>query len=201
MSDAFWDARYAESGFAYGDAPNDFLRAVAARLPRGRALCLAEGEGRNAVFLAERGMEVIAVDQSAVGLAKAQDLAAARGVTIETIAAGLESHVIPPASCDVVVLIWCHLPPALRRKVHQDAVRALRPGGALVLEAYTPDQLSLGTGGPRSAELLMSLPQLRDELHGLDLAIAEEKRREVHEGRYHDGTSAVVQVLGFRPAD
>ncbi|MEW5850604.1 MAG: class I SAM-dependent methyltransferase [Myxococcota bacterium] len=198
MSDSFWDARYGEPGFAYGDAPNDFLASVVDRLTPGPALCLAEGEGRNAVFLAERGFEVTAVDQSRVGLRKAEALAAQRGVKLRTVVADL-AHYVPAAQAyHAVVLIWCHLPPSLRRTVHAAAVAALRPGGAVVLEAYSPAQLALGTGGPRSAELMFTLAELREDFAGIELAVAEEKQRHVHEGRYHDGPSAVVQVLGFR---
>ena len=94
--------------------------------------------------------------------------------------------------------VGCHLPPPLRRRVHAAAVEGLAPGGAFVLEAYTPRQLELGTGGPRSVELLMTLDELRVELAPLELSIARELEREVHEGAYHAGRSAVVQVLGFK---
>ena len=195
-----WDRRHAEEGFAYGDAPNDFLREVAARLPAGDAVCLAEGEGRNAVFLAARAGagRVIAVDQSAVGLEKAAALARARGLTLETVVADLADYT-PPAGVSVVASIWAHVPPAIRAPLHARVVEALRPGGALVLEAYTPAQGGRGTGGPPAAEAMMTLAALRGELRGLELAIGRELVREVHEGRYHAGESAVVQVLAYKP--
>ena len=133
---AFWDARFRESGFAYGDQPNDFLKEQAAGLPPGRALCLAEGEGRNAVHLAQLGHSVLAQDLSGVGLAKAMRLAASRGVTIETLHGDLAAFDPEPASADLVVAIWMHLPPPLRAETHRRAVAALRPGGHLILEAY-----------------------------------------------------------------
>lgn len=193
-----WDERYSEPGYAYGTGPNDFLVSVADGIPRGPVLCLAEGEGRNAVYLAQQGHQVTAVDQSPVGLAKARELARSRGVSIEAVAADLADYTIAAGAWAGVVLIWAHLPPDLRRRVHAAAVRGLRPGGALVLEAYAPGQLGRGTGGPPSRPLLMDLEALRSELDGLDLEIARELEREVHEGRFHDGRSAVVQVLGFR---
>lgn len=196
-----WDQRYAEPGFAYGENPNDFLVEVAERLPRnGRVLCLAEGEGRNAVWLAERGHSVVAIDASVVGLNKARGLAERRGVTIETIVADLRDHVIEPASFAAVVAFFAHFPPDLRPVVHEKAARALQPGGVLVLEAFRPEQLEYGTGGPPTRALLYTLEDLRGDLAGLRLDIAREVVRPIHEGRYHDGPSAVVQILAERPA-
>ena len=194
-----WDERYDATEYVYGTAPNDFLVEVADRLPRGRVLCLGEGEGRNAVWLAEQGFAVTALDASGVGLEKARRLAAERGVEIETVHTDLARH-HPGRGCwDAVVAIFCHLPPDLRAAVHRRCVAALRPGGALVLEAYTPRQLGLRTGGPPTAELMMDLASLRGELAGLDLEIARELEREINEGRLHQGLGAVVQVLGRRP--
>ncbi len=194
-----WDQRYGEPGFAYGDAPNDYLVEVADRLPVGRALCLAEGEGRNAVFLAQRGFEVTALDQSAVGLSKAEQLAADRGVRIATVVANLEDHEIPPGHWDVIVSIWAHTPPAIRRRTHRQVVAGLRSGGMFVLEAYRPEQVGRGTGGPPIPELTMPLSDLEAELADLNLLHAVAIEREVREGRYHRGLSAVVQVLGRKP--
>jgi hypothetical protein len=135
-----------------------------------------------------------------VGLEKARRLAAERGVEIETVHTDLAPY-DPGRGCwDAVVAIFCHLPPDLRTAVHRRCVTALRPGGALVLEAYTPRQLALRTGGPPAAELMMDLASLRRELEGLDLEIARELDREVNEGRLHQGLGAVVQILGRKPA-
>jgi hypothetical protein len=100
---------------------------------------------------------------------------------------------------DGIVSIWCHLPSELRARVHRSVVAALRPGGAFLLEAYTPDQLGYKTGGPSSADSLMTLAAVRNELAGLEFLVGEEKLREVHEGAYHDGTSAVLQVVARKP--
>ncbi len=196
----FWDARFTEEGFAYGEAPNDFLREQVQGLPVGEALCLAEGEGRNGVFLAEQGFAVAVQDISAVGLAKADKLAQRRHVSIQTVCGDLNDFIPAAESVDLVVAIWMHLPPPLRASVHQLAVKALRPGGHLILEAYTPRQLELGTGGPPVAELLIEPESLRQELAGLELLILQEKRRPIAEGTYHRGESAVVQLLGRKPA-
>jgi SAM-dependent methyltransferase len=194
-----WDARYSEPGYAYGTAPNDFLREMAGRIPPGPVLCLAEGEGRNAVFLAELGHAVTAVDASAVGLAKAATLARARAVGLETVHADLADFAIKEGAWAGIVSVFAHLPPALRTRLHSAVVRGLRPGGVYLLEAYTPQQLAFGTGGPADAQLLMTADALRRELAGLELEICREVERDVVEGRFHSGRAAVVQVLGRRP--
>lgn len=193
---SMWDERYADERFFYGTQPNDFLRVHAAAIrPGGRVLCLGEGEGRNAVFLAGLGHAVVALDQSAVGLHKALQLAAARGVSITALQTSLENYSIEPGSWDAIVSIWCHLPVSLRGKVHGQIATGLKPGGLFLLEAYRPEQLKFGTGGPKDEDMLPTLAQLRGELSGLDFEYAAETERDVREGQGHAGQSAVVQVL------
>ena len=199
MDADFWNQRYAGEEYAYGTAPNDFVAEVAARIPAGPVLCLAEGEGRNAVHLAERGHAVTAVDQSEVALTKARKLAAARGATVETVTADLSGYRILPEAWAGIVATWAHLPPAVRREVHAQVVRGLQHGGLFILEAYTPAQLAHQTGGPRSVELLMTAAQLREELMGLEFEVLREVERDVREGTAHTGRAAVVQVLARRP--
>lgn len=195
----FWDARYANApGFVFGTEPNDFLRSVADRIPPGPVLCLGEGEGRNAVFLARRGHAVTALDQSATGLAKAAALAAQHGVALTTQVADLNDYALAPDAWAAVVAIFIHLPPALRTQVHGAAVAGLRPGGVFVLECYGPAQLGRGTGGPQNPEMLPGLAALTPDLAGLDLEIARELERDVVEGSGHTGRAAVVQVLARR---
>lgn len=194
-----WDQRYAAPDYAYGKDPNDFLREVSDRIPRGRVLCLAEGEGRNAVYLAGLGCSVLAVDSSAVGMAKADKLADERQVRIETQVVDLADFSIPRESFDAIVAIFCHLPPALRSQVHRQAVQGLRSGGVLVLEGYALGQLGRGTGGPPAAELLFDLTTIQQELYGLQWERAVEKEREVLEGSFHTGLGQVVQLVGVKP--
>jgi SAM-dependent methyltransferase len=194
-----WDERYDVPGYVYGMDPNAFVAARAAAIPAGPVLCLAEGEGRNAVYLATLGHAVTAVDQSAVGLAKATRLAAVRGVPLATIVANLANFVIEPNAWSGIVSTFVHLPPPLRRAVHAQVVGGLRPGGVFILEAYTPAQLALGTGGPKEPELFMTFDGLYSELAGLEFEIARECERDVIEGTGHTGRSAVVQVLARRP--
>ena len=200
MDSAFWDGRYGENGFAYGVTPNSFLATQSHRLPpSSKILCLAEGEGRNAVHLATLGHAVTGVDSSSVGLQKANELASSKDVSIETQVVDLADFDIGLSKWDAIVSIFCHLPPLLRRDVHARAVRGLKPGGVVILEAYNPKQLKMKTGGPHSASLLVRLDDLRSDFSGLDIDIGQEIERDVVEGKYHTGKAAVVQVVARKP--
>ncbi|MEA5573534.1 class I SAM-dependent methyltransferase, partial [Calothrix sp. UHCC 0171] len=187
-----------QTEYIFGKNPNDFLREVIQQIPKGLVLCLAEGEGRNAVYLAQQGCRVTAVDASCVGLEKAQKLAAERSVEIETIVADLANFSIQPNSWDAIVSIFCHLPPSLRANIHRQVVSGLRSGGVFVLEAYTPRQLEFKTGGPPNADLMMELTTLQQELDGLEFKQSAEVEREIQEGLFHQGHSAVVQLLAVK---
>ena len=197
-----WDQRYNEEGFAYGTDPNDFLKSECSRIPKGgRVLCLAEGEGRNAIFLAKQGYAVTAVDQSSVGLEKAQSLASENGVEISTIVANLADFDLGTEIWDGIVSISAHVPPELRKKLHGQVVNSLRKGGAFVLEAYTERHIEMdGIGGPPPSdkEMFMSLKELESELDGLDFVVGAEIERNISEGKYHQGESAVVQVVACK---
>jgi len=196
-----WDERYSAPDYAFGTKPNEFLVQTCHHIPRGKILSLGEGEGRNATHLAKQGYAVTAVDQSATGLGKATRLATENGVEIDTIPTDLADFQIAPESWDGIVSIFCHLPADLRTRIHGQIVAGLRPGGAYVLEAYTPRQLEFGTGGPRDLELLVTLEDLRVDLQGLHLEHAVEIERDVIEGKYHTGRAAVVQVVAVKPRD
>lgn len=196
-----WNQRYAKPGYAYGTEPNGFLVSVADRIPTGRVLCLGEGEGRNAVHLAGLGYDVTAVDISDVGLEKARRLANERNVTISTLVADLTIYHIEPATWDGIVSIFCHLPKPLRQWLHAAVISGLKPGGVFVLEAYAPRQMNFSSGGPPVPELLVSLDELLQELGNLDLVVARQTERDIHEGRCHSGRSAVVQIVGVRRED
>jgi SAM-dependent methyltransferase len=191
-----WDERFGSLEYIYGTEPNDFLVSVASKIPQGKVLCLADGEGRNGTYLASLGYEVVAVDQSTVGLAKAQKLAQEKQVQISTIHADLADFVIEPQAWDGIVSIFCHLPPDLRSQVYRQAVQGLKSSGVFVLEAFSPEQLSYNTGGPKNIDMLPALSQLQQELTGLDWEIARSLERDLDEGRYHSGKAAVIQIFG-----
>lgn len=191
-----WDDRYAQDGWAFGTEPNDFLKQKAHLIPPGRVLCLGEGEGRNATFLAEEGYEVVGVDRSQVGMDKAQGLAQEKGVFIETVVSSIEDFELTEGEWQGIISVFFHLPRELRQRVNRSVVEGLSPGGILVLEAYTPKQLDFGTGGPPDADRLISLETIKEELNGLEVVVAQETEREVHEGRMHTGQGSVVQFVG-----
>ena len=191
-----WDQKYAIDDYVYGTEPNDFLRQQAQVIPNGKVLCLADGEGRNSVYLAGLGYDVTAVDSSAVGLEKAHKLAAAKGVTITTQVVDLADYDLGEDKWQGIVSIFCHLPPPLRKQVHANIGQALAADGVLLLEAYTPAQLQHGTGGPPVAAMMMQADELQQELTGMQVQTCEELEREIVEGIGHKGTGAVVQYIG-----
>ena len=197
-----WDQRYNEEGFAYGFEPNDFLKSECARIPQGgRVLCLAEGEGRNAVFLAKQGYAVTAVDLSSVGLDKAKAYAIENAVEISTIVADLADYDFGCETWDGIISISAHVPPKLRKKLHTQVVNSLSKGGVFILEAYTERQIEMdGIGGPPPSqkEMFMSLKELKHELSGLDFVHGAQVERHISEGKYHQGESAVVQVVACK---
>jgi SAM-dependent methyltransferase len=210
---AFWDERYGAAELVYGAVPNEYLVEVmkglgwSARAPSsvaaepgegGRALDIGAGEGRNALFLASLGFDVLAVDQSAVGMAKAARLAAERGLKLRTVAADLREFDVEPASLDVVSSIYVHMPAEIRSRVHGRVAAWLKPGGVFVLEAYAPDQIARGTGGPKDPALLAPLETIVSELKGLKIMQSAAKVRVVNEGVFHTGEASVVQVLAKR---
>jgi len=190
-----WEERYGAEEYAYGKKPNDFLHQYVSKLPQGRVLCLAEGEGRNAVYLAKQGYDVVAVDSSIAGMQKAQKLADENNVTIKTIVSDLAEFDFEIGGFDAVVSIFCHLPVPLRQQIHNQVVKSLRPGGTFLLEAYTPDQLKYKTGGPPVAELTVRKDELLKEVADLEVMYCYELVRDVTEGIYHTGKGAVVQLI------
>ena len=194
-----WEERYGVDQYVYGTEPNGFLRDHVDVLPEGDVLCLADGEGRNSVYLASTGRRVSSVDLSEAGVAKTRRLAAERGVEVDAVAADLAHYDLGHERWDGIVSIFAHLPAAVRVGLHERVVEALRPGGVLLLEAYTPDQVGRGTGGPPSVELTMTADSLREELRPLELVHCAELEREIVEGVGHTGTGAVVQVVARKP--
>lgn len=191
-----WDTRYDSEEYYYGTESNDFLReSVGSIPPGGTVLCLAEGEGRNAVYLATQGYRVTAVDGSSVGLDKLKRLAKERGVSVETRVVDLSDFEIKPNSWDAIIAIWCHIPAELRKPIHRASVIGLKPHGVFIHESYHPRQLHYKSGGPPTADLMLTANVLASELGGLHFEYLKEIDREVHEGKGHNGMSAVVQAI------
>jgi len=192
---AMWEERYGADNYAYGTEPNDFLKDNVALLPMGEVLCLAEGEGRNSVYLATTGRKVSSVDLTEAGVAKTLRLAAARGVVVDAMVGDLADFDLGVDRWDAIVSVFAHMPSMVRVDLHRRVVEALRPGGVFLLEAYTPDQIGRGTGGPQSADMMMTMEGLRKELEPLRFVHAAELEREILEGDHHSGVGSVVQVV------
>lgn len=198
MSVQDWDERYSHPNRVFGYKPNDFLAAQAHLLkPASRVLCLGDGEGRNGVFLASKGHDVTSLDFSRVGLDKAEAEARRKSVTLTTRCQDLADWAGEPAEAqwDAIVMIFVHLAPELRRQVAKAATAQARPGAMLVLEAYTPAQISLGTGGPKDPQLLMTRRDVLEDWAGWHLDVRLVERR-IFEGMAHQGLGSVVQALG-----
>ena len=196
-----WDERYAEDGFAFGTEPNDYLREVAPSLSVGRTLCLGDGEGRNGVYLAELGHDVVTVDLSPVGVVKARRLAAERSVTLDARVADLAEFDLGNGAWHNIVSVFCHLPPDLRHAVHSAVPTALRVGGCFVFEAYRKANIGRGVGGPQNADMTVELEELLGDLGAtprMTIEIGREVERNIIEGKYHNGMSATTQVLARR---
>jgi SAM-dependent methyltransferase len=196
----FWDQRYAAPGFAFGEAPNAWLAAQRSHFKVGmRALVPGDGEGRNGVWLAELGLNVMTVDASRIGVHKANLLAAERGVTIDARVADLTRWTWPQGVFDVVAAIYLHWPAALRAAMHAKMLQALKPGGLLVLEGYTPRQVKCraagAVGGPSDPSMLFEPQDLKGDFIGADIERLEEEEVVLDEGTRHKGRSAVVRML------
>ncbi len=189
-----WNERYGSDKYVYGTQPNSFLEENA-NLLTGTVLSLGEGEGRNAVFLASLGLDVLGVDGSEVGLAKARALADSKGVIIRTKVADLATYEPTENTYGSVVSISCHLPSDIRRRLYGLVERSLKPNGIFLLEAYTKSQLSRNTGGPNDPDLLMDRLELEKEFPNCEVLLSQEIEREVIEGEFHTGLACVVQFI------
>lgn len=190
-----WDKRYSADEYAYGTKPNNFLTENFNSILKGKILSLAEGEGRNAVFLAKQGYSVTAVDSSLVGINKGRKLAKSNGVNVEFIHADLIEYDLGVNQWDGVISIFFPLPSLQRRILYKKIVNGLKKSGIFLLEAYTPEQLRFGTGGGDTVEFMQSKQSLIDELQGLSFNHLIEIERNVVEGTYHTGMASVVQAI------
>jgi SAM-dependent methyltransferase len=197
-----WNERFSSADYLFGTAPNAFLAGQRHLLhPGQRALAIADGEGRNGVWLAEQGLDVLSIDFSPVALNKARDLAAARGVTLRTQRVNLESRVWEPDRFDTVAAIFIQFAgPAFRATIFRGIKRTLAPGGLLLLQGYRPEQLSYGTGGPPHAENMYTAEMLRAAFGELEILHLEEHDSVISEGAGHHGMSALVDLVARKPA-
>ncbi|MEO8935606.1 MAG: class I SAM-dependent methyltransferase [Burkholderiaceae bacterium] len=198
---ATWNERFAGEDYVFGREPNKYLRAHASVLaPHGRALCVADGEGRNSVWLARQGLQVEAFDIAEVGVAKARKLAADAGVSIAFHVAGCEEWPWAADAYDAVVAVFVQFAdPAMRGRLFTNMIRALKPGGVLILQGYTPKQLDYKTGGPGVLSHLYTADLLRETFASLQTIELVEYEAELSEGVRHAGRSALIGFVARKP--
>jgi len=194
---SIWDERYAGEEYHFGTEPNAFLVSQHQLLKLGMScLAVADGEGRNGVWLAEQGLQVLSVDSSPVALDKAKKLAQQRNVDVQFEQADLTSWEWGENRFDVVVAIFIQFaPPGMREQMFDHIKRCLKPGGLLLLQGYTPRQLEYRTGGPSQAENLYTESLLREAFTGMDMLHFSEHDDIIREGAGHSGMSALIDVV------
>lgn len=195
--ETFWNERYSVEHYHYGTEPNAFLAAQIERLKPGmRALAVADGEGRNGVWLARQGLDVLSTDFSPVALQKAVKLAAEAGVPLKTECVDIAAWDWGQPRFDVVVGIFIQfMAPELRARIFAKMQHVLVPGGLLLLEGYRPEQLKYGTGGPGQAENLYTSTLLEDAFRDMDILHLAEYDAEIEEGVQHKGMSALIDLV------
>lgn len=196
-----WDERYGQEAYAYGEQPNVFFRSQIEKLQPGTLLLPAEGEGRNAVFAARMGWNVMAFDQSIEGKRKADLLASKFGVSIDYQVGEFSNLNFDENSFDVMGLIYAHFPAAVKSKYHQILSRYVKKGGVVIFEAFTKNHLSYVTqnpkvGGPKDVAMLFSTDEIKQDFAGFDILLLEETEIELQEGLFHNGLGAVVRFVG-----
>jgi len=194
---AMWDERFSRTELVYGDEPNAYLREQAQkRLKAGaKVLVPGDGYGRNGLWLAKQGCELTTIDVSPVGVERARNDAKRAGLALQILLGDVNTWDWPKSEFDATVSIYLHLPPEQRSGVHRQMFEALRPGGIVILEAFTPAQLQFSSGGPKQVELLYNAEILRQDFAAAEVLELAELEVELHEGKMHLGEGAVVRAV------
>jgi len=194
----FWNERYAASEYAYGTEPNLFFRESLEKIPPGKILFPAEGEGRNAVFAAKLGWDVTAFDVSIEGKKKAELLAGSNSVKIDYLIGNYDIVSFPVNHFDCIVLIFAHMNPSKRKEYHQKLISFLRPGGVIILEGFSKKQINNNSGGPRDINMLFSENELQSDFVLLSELIITETDYNLDEGSFHQGIASVIRIKGIK---
>lgn len=198
----FWNNRYADKYFAYGTLPNEFFKETLEKYSlEGTILFPAEGEGRNAVFASKNGLDVFAFDISNEGQNKAMALAAQENVSIEYFVGQLDDADYHENQFDAIVLIFAHFPPHLIQEVYNKLLSLLKPGGLLILEGFSENNLAMkkenpNVGGPQKKEMLFSIQKIKKAFSDLEILELEEKIIKLNEGIFHQGNGSVIRFVG-----
>jgi len=194
----FWNERYKATEYAYGEAPNQFMAEQLKQLTPGRILFPGEGEGRNAVYAATQNWEVNAFDISIEGQKKAQLLAKKHNTTINYQVLNYEDVDFPPESFDCIVLIFAHIHAEKRTDIHRKLASFLKPGGHLLLESFTKEQVAYNTGGPKNVDMLYSEEELRHDFSSFSELSIRQTEEALNEGRFHQGKASLIRVIGVK---
>lgn len=196
-----WNERYGNDTYAYGTSPNEFFKEQIAHLNPGKILLPAEGEGRNAVYAAGLGWEVVAFDQSIEGRKKAILLAEANRVEIEYLVGEFADHQFEENHFNAIGLIFAHFPAEVKSGYHRMLSRYLKKGGLVIFEAFSKNHLSYvaanpKVGGPKDINMLFSMEEIRNDFPDFEILVLEETEIELHEGPFHDGVGSVIRFVG-----
>jgi hypothetical protein len=195
----FWNERYAVKDYVYGTSPNKYFEEKIKNLPIGKILLPAEGEGRNAVFASELGWEVKAFDQSEAAGKKATDLADKKDLNLNYIISDFEDFDDHLHHYDCVALIYAHFEESKRKRYHQKILKYLKPGGALILEGFSKNQINFRSGGPKNVDMLFSKEDLMSDFRTLRIFDIEEREILLNEGPFHSGTASVIRMTAVKP--
>lgn len=198
MNKEFWDERYNEENFAYGHEPNVLLKEILDKLPPGKILLPAEGEGRNAVYAASKGWQVNAFDISEAGKRKAEKLAKESKVTILYEINSFETYSAPENSFDCIAMVFTHLPKGIRQTNFRKLLSFLKSGGMLIVIGFSKNQLGKSSGGPKDIDMLFSEEQLRNDFGIMKNIRIEKWDMELKEGKYHEGIGSLIQLTAIK---
>jgi SAM-dependent methyltransferase len=196
-----WNERFRAPEYAYGEAPNEYLREKLDQLTPGKILFAAEGEGRNAVYAAQIGWNVIAFDISEEGRQKAIKLAEKNKVSIDYQVGRLDELSFSKDEFDAIALIYAHFPAKIKSVLHRSLATLVRPGGIIIFEAFSKNHLEYikknpNVGGPKEIDMLFSTDEIRSDFAGFEIMELTESVIELKEGLYHNGTGSVIRFMG-----
>ena len=198
MTTNFWNERYSEKEYVYGETPNAFFATQLNALQPGTIILPCEGEGRNAVYAAAKGWKVNAFDSSEAGKIKALQLADKRNVVINYAINDATVINYPENSADVVAFIYAHFPLAIRQQIHRKAIQWLKPDGKIIIEAFNPDQLKNNSGGPKELSMLYTEEILKDDFKELQIELLQTLQTTLNEGKYHKGVADIIRFVGIK---
>lgn len=189
-----WDKRYSESGYAYGKEPNLYFKQEIEKIKPGRLLLPGEGEGRNAVYAAELGWEVYALDASIEGKKKAEKLALEKNVKINYRVGDITDTGFIDEKFDAISLIYVHFSAEQRQPAHRKLAGLLKKGGVIIIEAFSKSQIKNNSGGPKDINMLYTVDELRKDFEDMVILELSEQKINLAEGSYHNGTADVIRM-------